>query len=457
VKFDYLLPHWQEGMLLKPQHFQSLSKFLENRESSFFYASHPFYWGVRELKISTDEIANESISIRNGVIFMRDGLLISIPDEADPPVRNFKEALEQSEGALDVYLAIPQRQRSVPVIGDRGRYRLIQNECEDENSGTNPVMVDYRVLNAKILFGNERTQGYEIMPIARIRYSSQEGEVPELDPEFTPPCLDLTSSPILNDLVNDLIHMVDGKSRDLAQQLVNRKVSFGSDTSSDSESMLKLHVVNSNLPALRQIANMAGVHPYTFYQTLSRLVGELSIFTDKRRVPTLPSYDHDDPMTSLNGLVTMVREIWSGPDTRYFEVREFSKIDEGLTVDLDSSWMEQDLDFYVGVETPVDVNEVNKVMQTNIRMGDVGDMPNFKRYNVVGVARTHVKTTPPVLPQTDTLHYFKLEKKGNFWDSMKSKRNLTLGYLGESEELILSKLKTSETDLFKLYVILQTG
>lgn len=444
--------------MLKPQHFQSLSKFLENRESRFFYASHPFYWGVRELKISSDEIANDSISIRSGVIFMKSGLQVNIPDEADPPVRNFKDALEESEGALDVYLAIPESQRGVPVIGDRGRYRLVQNECEDENFGSNPVMVDYRVLNAKLLFGNERTQGFETIPIARIRYSSQEGETPELDPEFTPPCLDLKASSLLNDLVNDLIHMVDGKSRDLAQQLVNRKVSFGSDTSSDSESMLKLHVVNSNLPALRQIANMSGVHPYAFHQALSRLVGELSIFTDKRRAPKeMPIYEHDDPMTSLSMLVTMVREIWSGPDTRYFEVRAFTKTDEGLTADLDTSWMEQDLDLFIGVETPVDVNEVIKVMQTNIRMGDVGDMPNFKRYNVVGVARTHVKTTPPVLPQTDTLHYFKLEKKGNFWESMKSKRNLTLGYLGESEELILGKLKTSELDLFKLYVILQTG
>jgi type VI secretion system protein ImpJ len=143
VRSEYLMPHWQEGMLLKPQHFQSFSRYLENRDNRFIQTSHSFYWGVRELEISSDEISNEMISIRKASVYLRDGTLLRIPDEGEPPARNFKKALDESAGSLDVFLAVPRRQRSLPVVGPdtNARYRIIQNECEDENTGSNPVML----------------------------------------------------------------------------------------------------------------------------------------------------------------------------------------------------------------------------------------------------------------------------------------------------------------------------
>jgi len=449
------MPHWQEGMLLKPQHLQSLSRYLENRDGAFFDASHPFYWGVKELKISPDEVANEVISIRSAVVSMRDGLLIRIPQQASPPARNFKKALDEAGGELNVFLAVPQRQSNVPVVGSdtTSRYQVIQSECEDENIGSNSVTVDYRSLNTRLLFSNENAQGYETIAIAKLRYSSEQGEAPELDPGFAPPCVDINSVDILKNILNDAVHLIDGKSRDLATQLVSRRVSFGE----DSENLLKLHAANSNLTSLRQISSMRGVHPLTAYMHLSRLIGELSIFTEERKCPDIELYDHENPAGCLDQLLSMIRGIWSGPDTRYFETSDFRKADEGRITDLEDSWLDQELDLFLGVESPVEIEEVNKLMQANIRMGELGDMGNFKKYNVIGVARTYVKNAPPELPQTESLHYFKIERRGHFWDSVKSKRNLTLGYLGESEELILNKLKTDESNLFKLYIVLSSG
>ena len=459
MRSEYLMPHWQEGMLLKPQHFQSFSRYLENRDNRHIQTSHPFYWGVRELDISSDEISNEMISIRKASLYLRDGTLLLIPDEGEPPARNFKKALDESAGSLDVFLTIPRRQHSLPVVGPdtNARYRIIQNECEDENTGSNSVMLEYCAFNTKLLFGNEAAHGSEKLPIARIRYSSDQSELPEMDPGFAPPCVDVQAVPALKGLMNDAVHLLSGKSRDLAQQLVHRHVSFGTDATGDSESLLKLHVANSNLPALSQLTTMRGIHPFTVYQYWSRLVGELSIFTPERRVPDLEPYDHENPVRSLGALLDVIRGTWSGPDTRFFEKRDFTKVAEGLSVDLDEAWMDQELDLYLGVESAIAADEVNQVMQTNIRMGELSDMGNFKRFNIIGLGRTLVKSPPAVLPQKDGLHYFKIERRGNFWDTVKSKRNLTLGYLGESDDLILRKLKTPETDLFNLYVVLRVA
>lgn len=459
MKSEFLMPHWQEGMLLKPQHFQSLSRFLESLNVGFSQMFHPFYWGVRDLEISPDEIANETISIRRASVVMRDGTHVRIPDEAEPPARNFKKALDESEGELEVFLGIPRRQRSLPVVGTdaSARYRIIQNECEDENTGSNSVMLEYRAFNAKLLFGDEAAHGYETLAVALIRYSSEQTDQPEMDPDFAPPCLDVQAVPALKGLISDAVHLLSGKARDLAQQLVDRRVDFGSEASGDSESLLKLHVANSNLPAIQQMAAGKGVHPYTVYMYWSRLVGELSIFRAERSVPEIQPYDHENPVRSLGELMQVLREIWSGPDTRYFEKRDFTKVTEGLSVELDEAWLDQELDLYIGVESSITPDEVNQVMQANIRMGELGDMDNFKRFNVIGIGRTLARNPPSVLPQRDSIHYFKIQRKGNFWDSVKSKRNLTLGYLGESEELILSRLKTPELDLFRLYVVLHAA
>ena len=457
MKSENLMPHWQEGMLLKPQHFQSLSRYLENLGSGFYQYAHPYYWGIRELDISPDEVANEVISVRRAVVYLKDGSSLRIPEEGEPPARNFKKALDQGDGRLEVFLAVPRRQRSLPVVGPdtNARYRIIQQESEDENTGTNPVMLEYRAYNTKLVFGDEALHGYEALPIARIRRSSERDNAPELDPDFSPPCVDLQAMPILENRVRDVVHLLEGKSRDLAQQLISRRVSFGSEGAGDSENLLKLHVANANLPLLKQATMQRGFHPFTAWTLLARLLGELSIFTNERVLPDIAAYDHENPAPSLKALIEAIKAAWSGPDTRYFEKRSFTKVDEGLTVELEESWLEEGLELYLCVDSANPPEVVNQVMQTNIRMGNISDMPNFKRFNVIGVARTLLKNPPPVLPRRDTSHFFRIEPKGNFWTSVKTHRNVTLGYLGESEDLILEKLKNSEENLFTLYVILR--
>jgi predicted component of type VI protein secretion system len=108
------------------------------------------------------------------------------------------------------------------------------------------------------------------------------------------------------------------------------------------------------------------------------------------------------------------------------------------------------------VESPATPDEVIGVLDKNIRLGELSEMNDLKRFNVLGLERNYMKNPPQELPSRDDLHYFKLERKGHHWDSIRQKKNLTMGYLGESEELVVTSLKAkgSAQNLFKLYVAL---
>ena len=49
---------WAQGMFLTPQHFQTLEQYLEHSFHFRFAASHFANWGVTELEIDQEALAN---------------------------------------------------------------------------------------------------------------------------------------------------------------------------------------------------------------------------------------------------------------------------------------------------------------------------------------------------------------------------------------------------------------
>ena len=98
--------HWHEGMFLRPHQFQTEQRFwlhLHARNSKW---DQHYNWGLCAITFDGDALANHRCAVQTLSIRLRDGTLISVPDDGTLPEVEFKDALEEASH-VTVYLALP--------------------------------------------------------------------------------------------------------------------------------------------------------------------------------------------------------------------------------------------------------------------------------------------------------------------------------------------------------------
>src|SRR5678815_609690 len=99
---------WAEGMLLTPQHFQQWDQYYDQLLIERLRFLSPFGWGVTQLDIDHDGLANGRLTLLRLTGIMPDGLVIRIPEgDAAPQTRLWGDLFKPSRDQLDVYLGVP--------------------------------------------------------------------------------------------------------------------------------------------------------------------------------------------------------------------------------------------------------------------------------------------------------------------------------------------------------------
>ncbi len=87
---------WNEGMLLTPHHFQQQDNYHEEQLSARLASLVPYEWGVLDLQLNEDSIANGTCEIVRCRAVMPDGLIVNIPQRAT--LRGCREADSRPSG-----------------------------------------------------------------------------------------------------------------------------------------------------------------------------------------------------------------------------------------------------------------------------------------------------------------------------------------------------------------------
>lgn len=105
---------WNEGLFIKPQHFQQQQRYLEYHIDERIRSVSHYLYGVSELSLNPEYLSFGRIAIERAVGVMPDGLAFRIPQEDILP-----EALEIDDASLVnqiIYLAVPLRSPSLLEI-----------------------------------------------------------------------------------------------------------------------------------------------------------------------------------------------------------------------------------------------------------------------------------------------------------------------------------------------------
>ena len=448
--------HWHEGMFLRPQHFQAANRHQMQQNSRSDEWTVHYSWGLRSVDLDVDALANQRLVVRKLKARLRDGTLVSVPEDATLSEIDLKGAFGQ-EHTLTVYLAVPVVQLTRPNVVQSSeqnavRYFVDTVQVEDENTGQNAHPVEIRRLNLKLLLSTQDHGGYEVLPIARLSRADRAEAVPQLDTSYIPPLLACDAwQPLTAGVLEQVYDRLGKKVELLGGQAVSRGITFDSQGQGDRLIFEQLRVMSEAYALLGVKVFALGIHPLTAYLELCRLVGQLSIFGAQRRPPDLPRYDHDDlggcfwrVKQHIDALLDVVVE----PD---YKERSFIGAGLRMQVALEPAWLEAGCRIYVGVQSPLSPERCEQLLTSGLDMkiGSSENVDDVFRLGRAGLRFNSVSRPPRALPSQPGLIYFQVdrEREAEEWSAVQ--RSLALA-IRLNENLIVSDVQGQRTLTIKV-------
>ena len=424
---------WNEGMLLTPHHFQQWDNYYEELLSSRLASVSPYEWGILDLQVNTDAIANGNFDLLRCRTVMPDGLVVNIPEgDPAPDARPIEGHYDPDAERLEVYLAVPaKRAGAVNFQRDGGapdqmvRYGQTAGAVPDETTGENERQIAFARCNLRLLFADELREGYSSIKIAELERTAT-GQL-KLSENYIPPALNLRASPWLENMLRQLVEILITKSSSLGEQLSRRTTSLADFTTSDVAVFWLLHTVNSAIPGLAHLFRTRVVHPERLYFEMAELAGKLMTFTPDRHPKDIVRYEHTELYTTFSQLAQEIRDLLETViPTRCVPI-PLEKVRESLYAGrvLDDRLLKEAA-FYLAVRAEIPEVQLIERVPRVIKVASRDTIDVVIGSALPGVTLTLASPPPAPIPLRPKFHYFRLDANGMFWERIAGSKALAV-------------------------------
>ena len=465
--------HWSEGMLILPHHFQAFQANLLDWVTVSDDWRAPYGYGLRTFELNDDALADYQVRIPRLQARMRDGTLVSVPENAHLETLDLTPALTAATDAY-LHLAIPEVVPGRSNASRNGRepdrrYVVDSEEWEERNEGGNSRPVETERLNVQLLAlpSLEAPKGFESIPIGRLTRSQEADAPPKLDREYVPPLL---ACDCWTALKQHILVAIGAQLGAFTKHEADYLRTHGGWSEANQPQIRKritqLNAVNSSYPYLVQLTEARGVHPFLAYTELCRLMGQLSLFRDDWQPPDLPLYDHDDLGRIFKTIkIELDRVLQPSSEAGKVQRFPFQGVQEWMEVALDARWLRGDYGFYMGVRSDLTPERLEKLFSNrwlNWKLGSSRTIADIYRNGEAGLALERVVGVHASLPALSDYAYFRIEPRGHYWDQVNETRTVALkvneryvrgDFVGKSTITVIDPKKNSRDLKLELFVV----
>ncbi|MCA8918136.1 MAG: type VI secretion system baseplate subunit TssK [Planctomycetes bacterium] len=443
---------WTEGMFLTPHHFQQWDRYYEHLLQQRLHNLAPLAWGVRELAINEEALANGQVSVSRLSATLPDGLLINAPGTDDPPAaRDVGDKFPAEKERLGVFLAAPIAPEGGVAQDPTGqhdgrptRYRQKTVRSRDENADAGHRDIHVAAKHLRILFEGESLDDHSWIKIAELGKSSTGGFT--LDEHFVAPCLSVGASAVLMGRLRKILDILATKSTEFSRQRRNRGAGLASFSTSESASFWLLHTVNGFIPPLQHMFNAGTHHPEQIYLTLSQLTGYMYTFAGEGHPKDVTPYQHED----LGGTFLRLEEKLRGLLDTIIPTK-CTNIPLDITRDnmfvakiQDDRVLQPEGAIYVAIQADVPAEKVVREAPLKIKISSQDRVDQLITAALRGITVRHVPVPPPDVPVQPGRNYFQIDKAGDHWDAVRNSRSLALYLPPEFQGLKLELMAVKE-------------
>jgi type VI secretion system protein ImpJ len=432
--------HWHEGLFLQPQHLQRMQKSVQDGFTAERRLEFAYPYGLIEARLSRDELENGRIRFERLRAIMPSGRIVDYPEYAELPSLDIKPLLARSAAGFKIYLGVPAwqntRANTVKNTADSDTrakliFRVGEIDCADENTGDNLKPMQIRKVNSRLMLEEEDTADMERLPLFRMmRAAGEEVGSPRQDPDFVPPCFMLSGSPVLRELVRDLVSQVEASRKELVIQVARGGFSVETMRGMQFEQVMRLTTLNRFSASLPAIIAMPNVTPFSMYLQLRELLGELAALHPDRDEFDAAPYDHDNPWPVFKELSSKIRSYLRGAVAPSFMKVAFADAGGTLTATLTPDHFSRPNAYFIGVKTNLDPTVVARYVEDGDKFKL---MPQSLATRAIrGIALKEERHPPLELPAQSDLHYFRLDRAASerMWQQVQSEKSATIRWIG---------------------------
>lgn len=420
---------WNEGMLLSPHHFQQADNYHEALLNARIASLVPYEWGILDIEINRDAVANGYVELMKCSGVMPDGLMVNLPLNGPPPdPRPVEGHFPPGADHLDVYLAIPSARNGAASFQASGgeaaptlRYWQEAGVVVDETTGDNEQQLAFARGNFRLLFADELRDGYSTIKIAELTRTAT-GQL-SLVEHYVPPALSTAASAWLSNLMRQLVEFLIARSRSLGErrrQSGSGQVTFNTDDITD---FWMLHTVNAAIPLMTHLFHTRIVHPERLYTALSALAGTLTTFSLEKQAKDVVRYDHTDLYNTFRQLDLDIRELLSTLRPERCVPIPLIKTRESVYVgQVNDDRLLKEAEFILGIASALPEPRLIERVQVAIKIADRDGIDAVINNALPGVRLLHASPPPGPIPARIGMQYFRLDRNDRdlaltrYWD-----------------------------------------
>ena len=423
--------HWHEGLFLQPHHLQIMQRRLQTEVRAARSLLNPYCYGVIESRLAVDDLADGRIRFERLRAVMPSGQEVFFPEDANLPALDIKPDLVRASGPIDVLLVVPlwaksraNAFRQGDRIDPRIKFLYVPEEARDvsdENTGDNPQAVHVRKVNARVALKGEDLSDMEALPLLRVlRVTGDDPGKARQDPDFVAPSLLLRSSPVIHEMMRELVSQLSAARDDLRA----KAASGGLGLEVKWELTMRLTVLNRFTASLPSLIEEGIISPFAVYLQLRELLGELLALHPDKTTFECEAYNHLDPLRAFKELDLKIRElIRVRKEIEPIRIPFEGKPGE-LRANLEPDHFTKPTGYFLGVKTTLD----NAKLASYLTDGNKFKvMPwSMKDLAIFGIELKEENFPPLELPARQ--RYFRITPTSNQrrWDTLKQDKAVAL-------------------------------
>lgn len=416
-------------MLLTPHHFQQWDNYFEELLNTNLRSLVPYDYGILDLQVNNEAIANGNFQISNCHALMPDGLLVNVPDaEAVPDMRPVGNHFPAEAVKLGVHLAIPARKMGEANYQANGakaniNLRFLQEGAmvKDETTGTNEQPLAYAKSNLRIIFDDELRDGFTSIKIAELERTPT-GQL-KLSEEYIPPILKVGASIWLGNLLRQLVEILITKSGSLGEQRRQRNASLADFTTSEVAVFWLLNTINSSIPSMAHFFRSPLVHPESLYLEMATLVGKLMTFSVEYHPKDIVKYDHDDLYFTFSNLSSVLKELLETVIPSRCVAIPLEKTRDTLYVGrIEDERLLKEAAFFLAVRSQMPEGKLIEGVPRVVKIASRDAIDSVIGAALPGVVLTHSSPPPAPIPTRVGFKYFMLDTIGPYWNGIKGSK-----------------------------------
>jgi type VI secretion system protein ImpJ len=385
--------------------------------------------------LDAEALRNGTVAVLHARGIFPDGLAFQMPDcDPLPAARNIADLFPPNRDSMTVLFGIPSRRPNGIncVAAEEGGGAAVRflgelHTLHDETTGIDEKPVRVGRKNIGLYLDTEATDGMTTMPVARI--TRDHGGQYVFDPSFIPPCVQITASERLMNLLHRLIDILDDKSISMSRSSSKSLHEF---STREIANFWFLHTVNSAVSPLRHLFLTKRGHPEELYMEMARLGGSLCTFAIDSHPRSLPLYDHRNLDRTFEELDAHIRRhLETIVPTNCVSIPLTKTADYFYTGEVTDQRCMGASRWVLAIRSPI--GEVELISRTPqlVKVCSRLFVPELVKRALPGMSMSHLPVPPPAISVRFDTQYFAINKGGPCWDHLLQTRQVGVYAPGE--------------------------